>query len=78
MNTKFDFNQLDDGDGQRLVYIRPVDVTDLPEEMREQAEGRDRIYSVNSEDGLCLALVRDRKLAFALARQNDFAPVEVH
>ena len=28
--------------------------------------------------GLCLALVRDRKAAFALARQNDYAPVAVH
>ncbi len=76
MNTKFDFKTLEDAD--RLVYIRPIDVADLPDEMQEQAEGRDRIYGVHSSDGLCLALVKDRKLAFALARQNDFAPVEVH
>lgn len=76
MNTKFDFKRLEDG--ERLVYIRPIDVADLPDEMQEQAEGRDRIYGVHSPDGLCLALVKDRKLAFALARQNDFAPVNVH
>jgi hypothetical protein len=76
MNTKFDFNRIEDT--ERLVYIRPINVADLPEEMQEQAEGRDRVYGVHSSDGLCLALVKDRKLAFALARQNDFAPVEVH
>ncbi len=75
MNARYDFKRTD---GQRLVYIRAVDVADLPDEMQEQAEGRDRIYGVHSSDGLCLALVKDRKLAFALARQNDFAPVEVH
>ena len=76
MNTRFDFNR--DHPTDRLVYIRAIDVADLPDEMQEQAEGRERIYGVHSSDGLCLALVKDRKLAFALARQNDFAPVEVH
>ncbi|MCG6883447.1 MAG: DUF1150 domain-containing protein [Silicimonas sp.] len=75
MNTKFDFNR---SDISRLVYIRPVDVADLPSDMQEQVEGRDKIYGVHSSDGLCLALVKDRQLAFALARQNDFAPVGVH
>ena len=75
MNTKYDFKE---SDGQRLVYIRPVVVAVLPEEIQEQAQGREKVYGVHSSDGLCLALVKDRKLAFALARQNDFAPVEVH
>ena len=75
MNTKYDFKESDE---QRLVYIRPVVVADLPEEIQEQAQGREKVYGVHSSDGLCLALVKDRKLAFALARQNDFAPVEVH
>lgn len=75
MNTKYDFKSVD---GQRLVYIRPVVVADLPDEMQEQAAGREKIYGVHSSDGHCLALVKDRKLAFALARQNDFSPVEVH
>ena len=58
MNTKFDFKRMEDG--ERLVYIRPIDVADLPDEMQEQAEGRDRIYGVHSPDGLCLALVKDQ------------------
>ncbi len=36
MNTPFDFKDMDT---DRLVYIRPVDVTDLPDEVRDQAEG---------------------------------------
>ena len=75
MNTKLDFARTM---GDRLVYIRPVVVADLPDELQEQAEGREQIYGVHSSDGLCLALVKDRNLAFALARQNDFSPVEVH
>ena len=76
MDTKFNFEHGNPDD--RIVYIRPIDVADLPEEVQEQAEGRDHVYGVHSSDGLCLALVKDRHLAFALARQNDFAPVEVH
>lgn len=75
MNTPYNFNE---SDTERLVYIRPVEVADLPEDVRDQAMGRDQVYAVHSADGLRLALVKDRKLAFALARQNDFAPVNAH
>ncbi|MYA88929.1 MAG: DUF1150 family protein, partial [Boseongicola sp. SB0662_bin_57] len=36
------------------------------------------VYAVHSSDGERLALVKDRSLAFILARQNDLAPVNVH
>ena len=75
MNTPFDFEELN---SNRTVYVRPVDVNDLPEDLQDQAEGRDQVYAVHSPDGERLALVADRKLAFILARQNDFAPVNVH
>ena len=75
MNTKYDFKQLED---ERLVYIRPVTVAELPDEMRKQVGSREHVFGVHTPDGARLALVKDRKLAFALARQNDFAPVNVH
>lgn len=75
MDVKYDF--LPEG-GARIVYVRPVPVADLPEEIRAQAEGIETLYAVHSPDGERLALVRDRKLAFALARQNDLAPVNAH
>lgn len=64
--------------GARIVYVRPVPVAELPEELREQLGGAEVIYSVNSPDGQRLALVVDRSLAFHLARSHDFAPVSVH
>ena len=75
MDTKVNF--LPEGES-RIVYVRPVVVADLPEEIRNQAEGLDRLYAVHRPDGERLALVRDRELAFVLARQNDLAPVNAH
>ena len=36
MNTPFDIKGMD---LERLVYVRPVDVSDLPEDLQEQAQG---------------------------------------
>ena len=75
MNTVYNFNELQD---ERLVYVRPVEVSDLPDEVKREADGRSQFYAVHDANGERLALVKDRQLAFALARQNDFAPVGVH
>lgn len=61
-----------------IVYVRPVAVADLPAEVQAQAEGITTIYAVHRMDGERVALVRDRALAFALARHHDMAPVSVH
>lgn len=63
---------------ETLVYIRAVSVSDLPEDVQEQAEGLKTLYAVHRADGEQLALVKDRQMAFALALQNDLAPVNVH
>jgi len=75
MNTPFEFETAQQ---DRTVYVRPVNLIELPDEVREQIHGTDHIYAVHTADGERLALVRDRKMAFVLARQNDFAPVNVH
>lgn len=75
MNQRFDFGEID---AERIVYVRPVQVADLPAEVREQAMGMREIYAVHDADGQRLALVKDRTLAFVLARQHDLAPVSVH
>nr|WP_319249712.1 DUF1150 family protein [uncultured Celeribacter sp.] len=64
--------------GNKIVYVRPVSVSDLPQDVQAQAEGLDHIYSVHDADGTRLALVANRTLAFALAREHDYAPVNVH
>ncbi len=61
-----------------IVYVRPVLVSDLPAELQEQAEGFATIYAVHRPNGERLALVAESKLAFALAREHDMAPVWVH
>lgn len=75
MNTKYDFDTLDQG---RTVYVRPVNAEDLPEDVRSQVGPLSTLYAVHDAAGQRLALVKDRKLAFVLARQNDLAPVTVH
>lgn len=62
----------------RTVYVREVVVSDLPQEMQEEAEGAEILFAVHATDGERLALVKDRGLAFDLARQNNFWPVTVH
>jgi len=75
MNTRF--NALPDG-GARIVYVLPVAVADLPDEIREQAEGVETLYAVHRPDGARLALVANRQMAFALAREHDMLPVNAH
>lgn len=74
MDATYEF----DADQERIVYVRSVNVADLPEDVQEQAEGLDHLYAVHDASGERLALVKDRSLAFVLARQNDLAPVPVH
>ena len=74
MNQPFDPTP----DGDRIVYVKAVDVADLPDEVQEKIDGFDQLYAVHDSEGQQLALVADRKLAFRLARQNDYAPVPVH
>lgn len=61
-----------------IVYVRPIAVADLPLSVQEQIEGVLTVYAVHRTNGERVALVADRDLAFALARQNHMAPVYVH
>jgi hypothetical protein len=75
METRYDFGA---GTDRPIVYVREVKVDELPEEMRQQMGGLDTLYAVHNAEGERLALVRDRRMAFILARQNDMDPVTVH
>ena len=75
MDVKYDaLSQQEDS----IVYVRPVAVAGLPDALRAQIGGLSTVYSVNRPDGERLALVADRRMAFALARQHDLAPVNAH
>lgn len=75
MNMKHDFPAMAEGN---IVYVRRVELTELPDEVRQQVPDLDLLYAVHGVDGERLALVRDRNLAFVLARQNELEPVSVH
>ena len=75
MNTPQTLTRTED---DRIVYVRPVAKADLPDEVQAQIESDGPVYAVHTAEGERLALVADRKLAFLLARQNDYAPVNVH
>lgn len=77
MNAKFEFGDTPQEQGN-IVYVRRVAMDSLPDEVREQAPELDSLYAVHGADGERLALVRDRELAFVLARQNELTPVSVH
>lgn len=75
MNQKFSFKTGAD----RIVYVRPVDVAELPDDVQAQVGSTDGvIYALHSETGERLALVKDRRMAFIIARQHDMAPVSVN
>lgn len=63
---------------ENIVYVRPVALEELPDEVREQAGAVTGLYAVHNGDGERLALVRDRNLGFVVARQHDMVPVSVH
>ena len=75
MNEKFDFSPETSGN---TVYIRLVALDTLPDDVRRQVPDVDALYAVHGIDGERLALVKDRELAFVLARQNELTPVSVH
>jgi hypothetical protein len=75
MHAQIELPQKDD---DNIVYVRSVDVASLPKEVQNQAAGIKQLYAVHRADGERLALVKDRALAFVLARQNHLAPVAVH
>ena len=74
MRTPVDFPSII----EQIVYVKQVPVETLPQDVQDQAEGFDHLFAVHNANGEQLALVTEKHMAFALARQNDMAPVTVH
>ena len=71
--------------GRRLVYVRTVIARDVWEDLVDEDGDRladvpadTTLYSVHAADGERIALVGNRDLAFAAARQHEMNPVSVH
>lgn len=78
MDTKVAMQGFDLTAKKQIVYVRPVRVKDLPQEVRDQAGGHEVLYEVARPDGEQLALTGDRDTAYFLARENDLDPVTLH
>lgn len=71
--------------GRKLVYIRAVPASDVMDDLEDEfgaveldVQSDAILYSVHAADGERIALVGDRDLAFAAARQYEMNPVSVH
>jgi len=73
--TEMSQNPFTNPKGQPIVYVRQVAPEDLPDELKGTEA---RLYALHDAEGNRLAVALDRRLAFALARQNDLSPVSVH
>ncbi|GIX13817.1 MAG: hypothetical protein KatS3mg118_1776 [Paracoccaceae bacterium] len=60
-----------------VVYVKGVRAEDLPAGI-QIPKGIKMLYAIHGENGEPLALVGDRRVAFAVARQNSYRPVSVH
>ena len=71
--------------GKNLVYVRPVmagdvmgDLVDEENEIDMDIPAETVLYALHAADGARIALMGNRDLAFAAARQNELTPVSVH
>ena len=78
MHSEYNFDEELSVDTDRMVYVKSVLVSDLPSEVQNQVDGVKELFAVHDADGKQLALVGDRRLAFALARQHDYSPQLLH
>ena len=62
----------------RIVYVKPVDVDDLPDEIIEEVGTVDQLWSVHNSVGEQLALIADLDTADALAREYRYSAMTVH
>ena len=74
-----------DFESRSLVYVRPVLAADVMDELTEEdgslaadIPAGTVLYALHAPDGVRIALMGNRDLAFAAARQNEFRPVSVH
>jgi hypothetical protein len=73
-----EYNMENIASDDRIVYVRPVSVSILPDHVRDELGNIDEIYALHSSKGERIALVAEREMAFLLARENDWSPVGVH
>lgn len=74
MNHKFDLTEM----SAKLVYVKPINLADLPDEVRAQAGELDQIFAVHNGEGEQVAYVADLALATHLADEHAMQIVTLH
>lgn len=75
---------LPEEDGVKTCYVRPVLAGDVRDEIARESKRdlalRDDsvLYALHAADGSRIALMSDREIAFAAARQHEMVPVSMH
>jgi hypothetical protein len=68
--------------GANTVYVREVDVVELKGSGLLPADAAipaaQKFFALHAADGRRMAVLDDRDLAFAAAREHELAPVSVH
>jgi hypothetical protein len=62
----------------RIVYLKPIDKADLPEEIFEETGEIEQLWSVHNSEGEQLALVGDLAQAYDMAREFRYSPMTLH
>ena len=70
---------------RKICYVRPVLARDVRDEIDREAQEVSEafaddsvLYALHGEDGARIALMSDREIAFAAARQHEMTPLSVH
>ena len=75
---------LPEEDGVKTCYVRPVLAGEVRDEIARESKKdlalRDDsvLYALHAADGSRIALMSDRKIAFAAAKQHEMVPVSLH
>ncbi len=61
-----------------MIYLKPIDIADLPEDVRVDAGNLDEVFAVHNAKGERVALVATEAIASDLAAQNNMQVVSIH
>ncbi|MEM1380460.1 MAG: DUF1150 family protein [Pseudomonadota bacterium] len=74
------FDELD----SKVCYVREVLAKDVRDDIEAELESKfafeddSVLYALYADDGSRIALMSDREIAFAAARQHELTPLSVH
>jgi hypothetical protein len=77
-------NQAFEETDRRVCYVREVMAKDVREDIERELdseyvfEDESILYALHADDGSRIALMSDREIAFAAARQHEMTPFSVH